>query len=184
MLRTAAATVVMPRFVALQPGEIEMKAANEPVTIADREAEAIIGRSLRSLLPHARVVGEEACAAEPSLAHNLSDGMVWIIDPIDGTANFAAGRPPFAMMVALLQDGELTGSWILDPLSGRLAVAERGGGAWIDGERVRTSPDPVDLGNLHGIVSEAFLPRRTPKPDRPTPQQRWRSASDGALRWP
>lgn len=158
MLRTTATTVVMPRFTVLQAGEIELKSANEPVTVADREAETAIGNSLRSILPNARVIGEEACHADPTLLNNLGDGLVWIIDPIDGTANFAAGRPPFAMMVALLQDGETIGSWILDPLSGRLAVAEKGGGAWIDGQRIRTSSEPSDLGNLEGIVSGAFIP--------------------------
>jgi fructose-1,6-bisphosphatase/inositol monophosphatase family enzyme len=158
LLRAAAATAVMPRFAHLQPCKAEMKAENEPVTIADREAEALIGRSLRSLLPNSRVIGEEACSAEPWLLNTIGDGTVWIVDPIDGTANFAAGRPPFAMMVALLQDGETIGSWILDPLSDRLAVAEKGGGSWIDGQRVRTSSEPSDLPSLEGIISGAFIP--------------------------
>ena len=158
ILRATAAAVVMPRFAALGPGDVAMKGANDPVTIADREAEAMIGQGLRLLLPHARIVGEEACAADPALLDNLDQGTVWIVDPIDGTANFAAGRPPFAMMVALLDRGELAGSWILDPLGDRLAVAERGGGAWIDGERVRSDPVPLELDGLEGIVSEAFLP--------------------------
>jgi len=148
----------MPRFAALRPGEIEMKAVDDPVTIADREAELMIGASLRSLLSHARVVGEEACAADPSLMAGLDEGAVWIIDPIDGTANFAAGRPPFAMMVALLLSGETVGSWILDPLSDRLCVAQRGGGAWIDGQRIRTTDTHADLGDLCGIVSQSFVP--------------------------
>jgi fructose-1,6-bisphosphatase/inositol monophosphatase family enzyme len=158
ILREAAAAAVMPRFAALQPGDVVMKAANDPVTIADREAEAMIGRGLQALLPRARVVGEEACAANPALLDDLGEGTVWIVDPIDGTANFAAGRAPFAMMVALLEDGELAGSWILDPLSDRLAVAQRSGGAWIDGERLRSSAVSCALGDLSGIVSEAYLP--------------------------
>lgn len=158
LLREVAAAVVMPRFAALQPGETEMKAAGEPVTIADREAEAMIGRALELLLPQARIVGEEACGAAPQLLDDLDQGMVWIIDPIDGTANFTAGRSPFAMMVALLRDGEIIASWILDPLHDRLATAVKGGGAWIDGQRVRTSTSFTDLSSLCGIVSEAFLP--------------------------
>ena len=158
VLREVAAAVVMPRFAALLTGDIEMKSANEPVTIADREAEAIIGRDLLALVPHARIVGEEACAADPKLVDHLGDGTVWIIDPIDGTANFAAGRPPFAMMVALLHNGETIGSWILHPMSDRLAAAQLGGGAWIDGERLRASTSTIDLDRLCGIVSTAFLP--------------------------
>jgi fructose-1,6-bisphosphatase/inositol monophosphatase family enzyme len=158
ILRATAQAVVMPRFAALGPGDIVMKGVNDPVTIADGEAEAMIGRELRLLLPHARIVGEEACSANPALLEKLGEGTVWIVDPIDGTANFAAGRPPFAMMVALLEQGELVGSWILDPLSDRLAVAERGGGAWMDGKRLTASAAPTALEGLSGIVSEAFVP--------------------------
>ena len=157
-LLDACSRAVMPRFAALQPGEIVMKAAHEPVTIADREAEEILAGALSSILPGARVVGEEACAARPDLLDGLDHGNVWIIDPIDGTANFAAGRPPFAMMVALLRDGEAIASWILEPLSGRLAVAELGSGAWIDGERITASGGAPKLADLIGIVSSAFVP--------------------------
>ncbi len=161
LLRRTAATAVMPRFKNLQSGEKEMKAPGEPVTVADREAEEMISRGLLALIPKARVIGEEACAAEPSLIDHLGEGTVWIVDPIDGTANFVAGRSPFAMMVALLKDGETVGSWILDPLSGRLAVAERGSGAWINGERIVAAISTRDLSDLRGIVSDAFCP-----PDR------------------
>jgi fructose-1,6-bisphosphatase/inositol monophosphatase family enzyme len=51
---------------------------------------------------------------------------VWLLDPLDGTANFAAGTGPFAMMAALLSRGEAVASWILDPQTGRLAQAQRG----------------------------------------------------------
>ncbi len=118
----------------------------------------MIGRSLHMLMPNARIVGEEACAVEPSLLDNLAEGAVWIIDPIDGTANFAAGRPPFAMMVALLLNGETVGSWILDPLSDRLCVAERGGGAWTDDRRIHTTASFAGLDSLCGIVSRSFVP--------------------------
>lgn len=158
LLRTVSAAVVMPRFAALRPHETEMKAANEPVTIADREAEVMLTRSLLALVPGSRVIGEEACSAAPALLDHLGEGTVWIVDPIDGTANFAAGRAPFAMMVALLRDGVLIASWIYDPLNDRMAVAEFGGGAWIDGERLRATPSLADPALWHGIVSRAFLP--------------------------
>ena len=131
ILRLTAAKAVMPRFKMLQPGESEVKAAGEPVTVADREAEEMIAQGLLDLRPSSRVIGEEACAADPSLLDDLGEDTVWIVDPIDGIANFVDGRTPFAMKVALLKYGEMVGSWILDPLSDRLAVAERGGGAWI-----------------------------------------------------
>ena len=158
ILREVSASVVMPRFDALLPHETEMKSADEPVTIADREAEMLITRDLLALLPGSRVVGEEACAANPALLDNLADGSVWIVDPIDGTANFAAGRAPFAMMVALLEAGETIGAWIYDPQSDRLAVAELGAGAWIGDDRLTAPAALSDPARWHGIVSRAFVP--------------------------
>jgi fructose-1,6-bisphosphatase/inositol monophosphatase family enzyme len=158
LLREVAATVVMPRFASLLPHQTEMKSANEPVTVADREAEKLIADALSAFIPGSRVVGEEACSANAALLEGMSEGTVWIVDPIDGTANFAAGRGPFAMMVALLRHGETVGSWIYDPQRDRLAVAERGAGAWIAGERVTVSAASDDHSQWHGIVSCAFAP--------------------------
>jgi fructose-1,6-bisphosphatase/inositol monophosphatase family enzyme len=158
ILREAAATKVMPRFARLDPADIESKAPGEPVTVADREAEAMITAALLAVDPTARVIGEEACAEDPSLLGTLGDGRAWLVDPIDGTANFAAGRAPFAMMVALLDRGTTIASWILDPLTDQLAVAERGSGAFIDDRRLATSRDAPALDALRGIVSTAFCP--------------------------
>lgn len=158
LLRRTAAETVMPRFTFLEPGDVSMKGLNDPVTVADREAEAMIGRGLKLLTPHARVVGEEACANDPALIDGLDEGSVWIVDPIDGTANFASGRAPFAMMIALLEQGELVGSWILEPLTDRLAVAQRGAGAWIDGKRLSVEPALPDQRKITGIVSSFSVP--------------------------
>src|SRR5687768_3745093 len=106
ILQSAADTAILPRFRKLAAGEVVEKAKDEVVTIADREAELLIEPQLSKLLPGSRVVGEEACAAEPHLLERLDDGDVWLVDPLDGTANFVAGRPVFASMVALLRDGE------------------------------------------------------------------------------
>lgn len=158
LVRHAAMTAIMPRFGQLRACDVEEKTPGEVVTIADHEAEEILTEGLKKILPDVRVIGEEACELEASLMQGLDKGLVWIVDPLDGTANFAAGRPPFAMMVALLQDGETIGSWILDPLADRLAVAERGSGAWINGTRLHTSSAMIDLDQLCGIVSTAFIP--------------------------
>jgi fructose-1,6-bisphosphatase/inositol monophosphatase family enzyme len=158
LLREAAARAIIPRFAALRAEDVRLKAPNEPVSVADRDAEALIGQGLRELLPSSLVIGEEACASDPSLLPKLAQGTVWLVDPVDGTGNFIAGRPPFAVMVALLQDGETVASWILDPLTDRIAVAERGGGSWIDGRRVGPPGDAAQPNDLCGIVSDAFIP--------------------------
>jgi fructose-1,6-bisphosphatase/inositol monophosphatase family enzyme len=136
LLQRVAAEIVMPRFQQLAVHEIEEKTPGDLVTIADKESELRLNEGLAQILPEARMVGEEACAADPSLMEGLDQGTAWIIDPIDGTGNFAAGKPHFALMVALVADGEALAGWIYDPLRGRMSHAHRGGGAWIDGERV------------------------------------------------
>ena len=158
VLRDAGRTVVVPLFRHLAEGDIEEKAPGEVVTVADREAERVIGIGLREALPGSVVVGEEAVAAEPALLDRLRDGgPVWLVDPVDGTANFAAGRGPFVMMVALLCDGVCRAGWIHDPLSGSLMTAERGGGARLDGLPVRTpAGSPPEA--LRGVVASKYLP--------------------------
>ncbi|MDT8757703.1 inositol monophosphatase [Sphingomonas psychrotolerans] len=159
VLRHAAASVVMPRFQRLAAAEIEEKSPGDLVTIADREAEAVIAEGLAAIRPDARFVGEEACARDPSLLDDLGSGTVWIVDPIDGTANFAAGRRPFALMAALIENGETVASCILDPVDGRLAAAERGAGAWLDGNRVHPASASPGIGALSGIVSSFSRPQ-------------------------
>lgn len=137
LMRQVSADVILPRYRNLAAHEVEEKAADDLVTIADRESEERLSEGLAKLLPEARIIGEEACTVDPALLAGLGDGLVWIIDPIDGTGNFAAGRPPFAVMIALAENGEAIAGWILDPLTGRLCDAARGRGSRVDGERVR-----------------------------------------------
>lgn len=136
IMQRAAREAVMPRYQSLAAHEIDAKAADDVVTIADKEAELILAEGLARLLPEAAIVGEEAAHADPGLLDRLGDALCWIIDPVDGTNNFAAGKPPFGLMVALSQGGETIAGWILDPLSGRLCHAHQDGGAFIGEERI------------------------------------------------
>lgn len=139
-MRKVARDVVMPRYQNLAAHEVLEKAADDLVTIADRDSEARLSEGLAALLPEASVVGEEGCAADPALRDRIDSGLAWIIDPIDGTGNFAAGRPPFGIMLALASGGETQCGWILDPLTGRFCSALSGSGAFIDGEKVTAQP--------------------------------------------
>ena len=149
----------MPRFRRLAEGDIEEKSPGELVTIADREAEEMIASGLASINPDARFVGEEACARDPSVLRQLDQGDVWVVDPIDGTGNYASGRSPFALMAALLHNGETVASCILDPVGGILTLAERGAGAWINGQRVCARKDLKQIEACTGIVSTFQRPR-------------------------
>lgn len=150
LMRQVAAQVIMPRYRNLAAHEIEEKTAGEQVTIADREAELRLNEGLARILPEAGLVGEEACAADPTIIGKLSNGLNWLIDPIDGTSNFASGSPPFGIMIALVDGGETQASWMLDPITGRLCHAALGKGATINGERVhaRESGAPLPIAGL------------------------------------
>jgi fructose-1,6-bisphosphatase/inositol monophosphatase family enzyme len=159
LMREVAATVVLPRFRHLRESEVHVKSPGDVVTVADQEAERALTIGLTGLLPGSGVVGEEAVAADPAILSHVGDrGAVWIIDPVDGTNNFAAGKTPFAVMVALLRDGEPAASWILDVVDDRMTVAEAGSGAYIDGVRVKTRTDNPGAAALHGVVAHKYLP--------------------------
>lgn len=137
LLRDVARDIVMPRFRNLTADEVEEKAADDLVTIADKESEIRLSEGLSKILSDANVVGEEACAADPAVIDRIGEGAVWIIDPIDGTGNFAAGRAPFGLMIALAVDGETRAGWMFDPLGNRMCHARLGDGAFIDGVSVQ-----------------------------------------------
>lgn len=135
LMRFAAQRSMMPRFRNLAAGEVEMKAADDPVTIVDREIEAFLTEALTKLAPGIAVVGEEAVHADKSVLDHLA-GQCWIIDPLDGTANFAEGKEPFGIIVALADAGVAVAGWIYDPIKDRFCHARRGEGAFVDGEHV------------------------------------------------
>jgi fructose-1,6-bisphosphatase/inositol monophosphatase family enzyme len=138
IMADAAERAILPRYQTLAAHEVMEKAKDDIVTIADREAEEILTEQLAKLLPEATIVGEEAVHADPSVLDRLGDALCWIVDPLDGTNNFASGKPPFGILVALAERGETIGGWIFDPLTGRFCHAERGKGAFIDYEPVRS----------------------------------------------
>lgn len=145
LVRKISTEVILPRFRNLAEHEIVEKAADDLVTIADRESEMRLSEGLARLLPEAGIVGEEACAADPELLSQAGTGLNWIIDPIDGTGNFAAGRAPFGVMIALVNEGDVLGGWIYDPLSERLCTATQGGGAFLNGEEVHAKESGAAL---------------------------------------
>ncbi|MFV0645839.1 MAG: inositol monophosphatase family protein [Sphingomonadaceae bacterium] len=142
LLQFAAQRAILPRYRNLADTDIEEKSQGDPVTIADRETEQFLREALHTLAPDIAFVGEEAAHADPSILDNLS-GPCWIVDPVDGTHNFAQGRPPFGIIVALADAGEVIAGWIFDPLQDRLCHARRGEGAFINGERIHAKTTDV-----------------------------------------
>ena len=150
LIRDVAASELLPRFRNLSKDDIRLKGPGDYVTVADVAAEQRLASGLAKILPGVPVVGEEAVEADAGLVHLIGrpGESCWIVDPLDGTANFAAGRDTFAIIVALVHDRQTVGGWILDVPGNRLAVAGKGQGVTVDGTAVRGAV----VANPHGYV--------------------------------
>jgi fructose-1,6-bisphosphatase/inositol monophosphatase family enzyme len=153
LIAEVAATEIQPRFRKLAAHEQREKAPGDIVTIADERAEAAMTPRLMELVPGSIVIGEEAAAKDPELVNRLlHDQVAWIVDPVDGTANFAEGKPDFVSMVALVRGDELIGSWIHLPMTGHTAIAEHGAGATFEGVRIpKLSPEAEHPAGVVGV---------------------------------
>lgn len=142
LIREVAATELLPRFRNLSEDEVRQKRPGDLVTVADVASEQRIASGLAKILPGVPVVGEEAVEADAGLVDLIGrpGERCWIVDPLDGTSNFAAGKATFAIIVALVEDGRTVGGWILDVPNGRLAVALAGQGVTLDGKVVVGAP--------------------------------------------
>lgn len=145
LMRQVAADIVMPRFRNLADHQVEEKGPDDFVTIADKESEIRLSEGLTQILKEAGVVGEEACAADPTVLDMAGHGLNWIIDPIDGTGNFSAGHPPFGIMVALVDDGEILAGWIFDPIRQRMCHGALGKGAFVNEVATTARPSGAAL---------------------------------------
>ncbi|WP_242496704.1 inositol monophosphatase family protein [Rhodococcus sp. Q1] len=117
--------------------------ATDPVTAADTESEELIRRRLAELRPEDAFLGEET-SGDGARATTAS-GVVWVVDPIDGTVNFVYGLPASAVSVAAQVDGRSVAGAVVDIASGETFFAAEGLGAYLDtgGTRVRLRCNPV-----------------------------------------
>lgn len=128
---------VMPRFGKLKDDEVWKKPSGGTVTTADLASEEELRTALTALLPGSMTLGEEECDADLSILERLKGREpVWVIDPVDGTSNFARGDERFAILVALWHDSAIQAGWICAPAMKRTLQAVRGQGAWEGKERL------------------------------------------------
>ncbi|MBQ0823876.1 inositol monophosphatase [Microvirga terrae] len=164
ILRTTAQAEILPRFRNLSADAIRTKSSQlDLVTDADEAAERVIEAELLRRFPGALVIGEEGVSRNASLLDGLGDAdLAFILDPVDGTLNFASGLPLFGVMAAAVMKGEIVGGVILDPISDDWAMAVRGEGAWIQRPDGSSSPlqvaAPTPLSQMAGNVSWRYLP--------------------------
>lgn len=161
LIEEVAAAEVLPRFRRLAAGEVREKGPGDVVTIVDEAVEARLATRLTALVPGSIVVGEEAAAADPAVLARLSQHpRVWVIDPLDGTANFADGRAVFAVMVAYVRDGRAVAGWIHDPVRGVTATAAEKEGAWLGGKRLKVADAPATPDEMTGTLLAGFFGAR------------------------
>lgn len=148
---------VVPRWRRLTRADISTKdAPDDMVTVVDRRTEDRLSERLTALLPGSSVVAEEAVQDGPGLLHRLSGSQpTWIIDPLDATRNYVAGRAEFATLVTLAHAGQMLASCTYLPIPGVLATAGRGIGAHVNGVRVTTRgpAEPVDGSRPLNVVT-------------------------------
>ena len=142
LLREVSRKAILPYYQKLAEHEITAKAADDVVTVADNLSEDLLTEGLAKLID-LPVVGEEACHADASVQDRLA-GDCWIVDPLDGTRNFAKGKPPFGILIARAEQGVAQSGWIYDVLSDRFCVAHSDQGAFVNGEKIAARPTGED----------------------------------------
>jgi fructose-1,6-bisphosphatase/inositol monophosphatase family enzyme len=167
ILQDVGASVVMPSFRALRPEDIHLKDTpgdpDDLVTVVDKAAEQSIMNGLSGLVPGSAFVGEESVSENPEILSALNQSApAWLIDPIDGTKNFARGDADFGIMLALVENGITRASWMAVPAAkpaAYLVVAERGAGTRINDRRVTLRP--AITSRPRGTVHTKMMPSDT-----------------------
>ncbi|MGB3407900.1 MAG: inositol monophosphatase [Jannaschia sp.] len=163
-VRDVSQAEIMPRFRNLSADDIDAKSAfDDLVTVADKAAEDALTARIRDILPGDTVVGEEAVSADRSLLGRVGEGRVTIIDPIDGTWNYAHGLANFGVIVAVLEDGVTQWGMLHDPSFDDWIEAHRGQGAIYrrngNARRLAVSQADTPFDHLRGNVSGYLYPQ-------------------------
>lgn len=133
--------------------EVELKPDSTPVTVADREAEDIIRATLLKAFPDHAIYGEER-------GRTGHGEFLWLVDPLDGTKSFVRHTPYFSTQIALMRAGELVLGVSHAPVYGETMWARRGGGAFLDGERVHVARSRIvaeaslSFGNIKSLTRD------------------------------
>jgi len=129
-----AGALALSHFEALDTLTVERKGRHDLVSQADRDVETFIREALQKAFPDDGLIGEEHDPVQSQ------SGFTWIIDPIDGTANFLSGRPHWCVVLAGIENDETKIGVIYDPCHDDLYVATRNGGASLNGKPLENPP--------------------------------------------
>ncbi len=149
LLRAAGRACLLPR---LHRVSRSYKADGSPVTEADLAVQEYLADALAARWPYIALLSEEMDEARREQACIDRDAGVWVLDPLDGTTNFATGIPYFCISLALMRGGELCLGLVYDPNRDELFSAEAGRGASLDGAPLRLSPWAMPLRKAAAII--------------------------------
>ncbi len=181
LVKQAADEELMTRFQSVRS---EVKADGSLITAADLAMQRRVQQELAARWPDFLLLGEEMTAAEQTAMLASTGRGLWCLDPLDGTSNFAAGIPFFAVSLALIRDAAVQAAIVYDPARSECFSALRGQGAWLN-ERPISAPTStsslsdamamVDLKRLPAVLVRAFAER--------SPYRSQRSFGSVALDW-
>ena len=180
-VREAAREELLPRFAAVKR---ELKSDGSVVTVADRGMQERMRVTLAETWPAFALLGEEMSSEQQAALLAEPGPGLWILDPLDGTSNFAAGIPFFSVSLALLVDGEIVLGVVYDPNRGECFTARKDSGAWLNGAPLQKPEQSLLLKRAIAAVDFKRLPaelatRFTVQP----PYASQRSLGSVALDW-
>ena len=181
ILKAAAIEELLPRFARV---ERQLKRDGSIVTEADTAMQQRVLEALRENWPQIPLLGEEMGAEQQQALLAGSESGLWLLDPLDGTSNFASGIPYFCVSLALMRDGEVVLGIVYDPVRDECFCAEQGKGAMLNGSPLLVPASLPPISHAMGLVdfkrlSPALASRLATEP----PYSSQRSFGSGALDW-
>lgn len=149
LVREAAREELLPRFERVGH---QIKADGSLLTEADLAMDRLLREALAERWPDVVFLSEEMPREEQEARLRAGEGGLWILDPLDGTSNFAAGIPLFSVSLALVEAGEPVLGIVYDPVRDECFAAERGRGATLNGARLRAPKAGVPLKRAVALV--------------------------------
>lgn len=181
LLRAAAHAEIMPRFRSVS---VRHKADGSLVTDADLAVQRYLGRELRQRFPGTPMLAEEMAVDEQRRLLDEAEGGVWCLDPLDGTSNYACGFPVFSVSLALLEGREAVLGVVLDPVRDECFCAQRGGGAFLNGEPLVLSSALRELRDCLAMVDlKRLAASDLPRHGGVSPYRSQRNLGSVALDW-
>ena len=155
LVRSAGRAELLPRFASVKA---EFKADGSLLTEADLAMQSRLQADLAAHWPEYRLLGEEMTAVEQERLLASPGPGLWCLDPLDGTGNFAAGIPCFAVSLALIYDGRVQAAVVYDPARDECFSALYGRGAWLNGHSLVVAGAPALLKHAMAMVDLKRLP--------------------------